>query len=298
MRGARLLADVGKHGGLQRADAQAPQVRVPQIGRGGPFEQRHQNSRVLHRTAKRADSIKAGAKRYGPFQRQAARGRLEPHQIVPRRGDAHGAAGIATDPGGGEPERDRGRRPRRRSPRHPGRVVTVGRRRRGWIDADAGKGQLRHMCLAQTDEAKGRGRRQYARIRHRRAALQQGRAGFGGDPGGIEKVFPRDRDAIQQRFPRTGTRAGGRRLGLGTGAIMGDAGIDAVAVFVGVDGVQKNLGQAHRIDPPGPDSAPQIRRAHPSPFVHDVIPRRCLEGSVSGAHGQSRCADHNPEYDI
>jgi len=63
--------------------------RASKIGSSAPFERRQRQRRVIHTAAQGAYRVETFAQRHHTLQGQAAMRRLEPHQIIPRRRNAH-----------------------------------------------------------------------------------------------------------------------------------------------------------------------------------------------------------------
>ena len=106
----------------------------------------------------------------------------------------------------------------------------------------------------------------------RRAPLEKLRTRLGRHTGGVKQVFPTDRHTIKRRPTQFEPRALLCGCRLGHGAIRGQARINAVAVFVCVDRIQKEPGQFDRINLALVDAAPQIGGCHGLPFAHVIIP--------------------------
>ena len=83
-------------------------------------------------------------------------------------------------------------------------------------------------------------------------------------------------------------------LRLRTSAVWRQAGVDAVLQLVRLYRRQEGLEELDRVDAPLLDTATEISRAHPSPFVHLALPHCHVAPRGSGAlpHGQCRAPVH------
>ena len=235
------------------------EARAGELGRGHVGQDAKEQGAVLDRPAERADRVEAGRERQDAVERDQPGCRLQPDQVVPAGRDAHRAAGVRADPGGGEAELRRNRRARARPAGRAVGLDGVRRRARHRVHAEAGEGELGGVRLAEADRA-GRGAAPHAPARRARA---RGRRAGASRPRSRRprcRTGPSTRSARRRAARRACPRgAPGGRRGLGPGALGRRAGIDRVARRMAVDRVEESLGQLARVDPARADGAAERR---------------------------------------
>ena len=165
--------------------------------------------RVIHRQREHRDAVERPAGRHHAVRRDGADRRLQSDDVVEAGRHAARARRVGAERERHQPARHRHRRARTRSARHDVGIDGVERHRIGRAHADQAGGELIEVGLADHQRAGGDQALHHMRIGIRRIG-EGGRGRRGRQPGHVDVVLDRERDAPQRLGAGRSGRASAR----------------------------------------------------------------------------------------